>query len=105
MKRMGKVLLAVLVLLLTCSLVIVAGSSTATTTSKGGKKLIKIWVSKDTGQVLDVKLGKDDGTDEKDADLVSPTLPAQYIGTMLFHKSSPGCIVIVAGGYAWQVCW
>ena len=104
MKRMGKVLLAVLVLLLTCSLVIVTGSSTAKTTSKSGKKLIKIWVSKDTGQVLDVKLGKNDGS-EQDATLVSPTLPAQYIGTMLFHKSSPGCIVIVAGGYAWQVCW
>ena len=104
MKRMGKVLLAVLVLMLTCSLVFGAGSSTAQTTSKSGKKLIKIWVNKDTGQVVDVKLGKDDGS-EQDATLVSPTQPAQYIGTILFHKKSPGCTVIVAGGYAWQVCW
>ena len=105
MKRMVKILLVVAVLILTCSLVIGAGSSTTKAADKGGKKLIKIWVSKDTGQVLDVKLGKDDGTDEKDADLVSPTLPAQYIGTILFYKQSPGCTVIVAGGYAWQVCW
>ena len=106
MTRMGKVLLAVLVLLLTCSLVIVAGSSTAKTTSKSGKKLIKMWVDKDTGEVLDVKLGKDTGPDQ-DSTVVSGQPNYQWRGTILFYqKSNPGnCIVFVVGGYPMQVCW
>lgn len=105
MTKMVKVLLAGLVLMLTCSLVIVAGSSTANVKSMSGKKLIKIWVDKDTGQVLDVKLRKDDGSDQ-DSTPVSPIPPAQYIGTIRFTHSSPGCIyVITASGAARKVCW
>ena len=104
MKRMGKFLLAVLMLMLTCSLVIGAGSSTAKAASKKGTKLIKIWVNENTGLIVDVKLAKGSGPD-KDATLVSPTTSGTFIGTILFHKHSPGCTVIVSGGYAWQICW
>jgi hypothetical protein len=98
---MGKVLLAVLVLMLTCSLAIGANTSKI----KGKDiKTIKIEVHKDTGQIVGVKLKKDSGPDQ-DATMVSPTTSGAVVGTMLFHKSSPGCIVIVAGGYAWQICW
>jgi len=95
----------VLVLMLTCSLVIAAGSFATNTTSKGGKKLIKIWVDKDDGQILDVKLGKDDGS-EDDATPIISAPSAQYIGTLLFTHSSPGCIyVILANGQARRICW
>jgi hypothetical protein len=98
---MGKILLAVLVLLLTCSLAIGANPSHI----KGKDiKVIKISVHKDTGQIVGVKLKKDSGPDQP-ATMVSPTTPGKVVGTMLFHKSSPGCIVIVSGGYAWQICW
>jgi Na+-transporting NADH:ubiquinone oxidoreductase subunit NqrC len=104
MKRMGNVLLTVLVLVLTCSLIIAAGSSTAKTTSKSGKKLIKMWVDKANGQILKVKHVKDDGS-EGDAIPVSPPQSAQYIGTILYTHSSPGCVYYVIGGTALKVCW
>ena len=101
MARMGKVLLAVLVLMLACSPAIGANTSNI----KGKDiKVIKIEVHKDTGQIVGVKLKKDSGPDEG-ATMVSPTTPGTVVGTMLFHKSSPGCVVIIAGGYAWEICW
>jgi len=74
--------------------------------TKGGKKLIKIWVDKDTGEIDDVKLGKDDGTDEDSTDL-NVDQPCQYVATILFcKKSNPGnCIRIESGGYFWTFCW
>ena len=78
--------------------------------TKGGKKLIKVWVSKDSGEIEDVKLGKDDGSDEKDSskDPATP-IPSDYElkGTIYFYKqNNPGnCIVIEAGGYFWEICW
>ena len=104
MTRKGKVLLTVLVLMLTCFLVIGAGSSEVKAQGKKGTKLIKIWVNKDTGNIVDVKLAGASGPDQ-DATLVSPTTSGNFIGTILFHKHSPGCTVIVSGGYAWQICW
>jgi hypothetical protein len=101
---MLNILLAVAVIMLTCSLVIGAGSSTAKAASKKGTKLIKIWVNEVSGNVVDVKLAKDSGPDQE-ATLVSPTQPAQYIGTILFYKTNPTCTIIYTGGYAWQVCW
>jgi hypothetical protein len=90
--------------MLTCFLVIGAGSSDVKAQSKKGTKLIKMWVNKDTGNIVDVKLAKDSGPDQN-ATVVSPTTSGTVVGTILFHKSSPGCIVIVSGGYAWQICW
>ena len=74
--------------------------------AKGGKKMIKIWVDKDTGEIDDVKLGKDDGTDEDSTD-VNVDQPCQYVATILFcKKSNPGnCIRIESGGYFWTFCW
>ena len=101
MKRMGTVLLAVLVLMLACSPAIGANTSNI----KGKDiKVVKVYVHKDTGQIVGVKLKKDSGPDQP-ATMVSPTTPGTLVGSMLFHKSSPGCVVIVAGGYAWQICW
>jgi hypothetical protein len=101
MTRTGKVLLAVLVLMLACSPAIAAN----TTNIKGKDiKKIKVDVHKDTGQIVGVKLLKDNGS-EQDATMVSPTTPGSLVGSILFHKSSPGCILIVSGGYAWQICW
>jgi len=87
--------------LLTCSPAISADKSDVK-----GKDImkVKVEVHKDTGQIVGVKLMKDDGSDQ-DATMVSPTTPGTVIGTMLYFKSSPGCVVIVAGGYAWQICW
>lgn len=105
MTRMGKVLLTVLVLVLTGSLVIAAGSFATNATSKGGKKLIKIWVDKANGQILEVKHVKDDGS-EGDSIPVNPPQSAQYIGTILFTHSSPGCVyVVLANGQVKKVCW
>lgn len=101
MTRIGKVLLAVLVLMLTSSPAI--GADTSKIKGKD-VRVIKISVHKDTGQIVGVKLKKDSGPDQP-ATMVSPTTTGTFIGTMLFHKSSPGCTLIVAGGYAWQVCW
>ena len=104
MTRMGKVLLTVLVILLACCLVIVAGSSIA---KANGKKQIKIKVDKNTGQILDVKLGGDSGSDDQDSTpVISPPPSAQYVGTLLFTHSSPGCIyVILANGQVRRICW
>ena len=78
--------------------------------TKGGKKLIKIWVNKENGEIEDVKLGKDDGSDEKNASKNTATqTPSNYElkGTIYFYKqNNPGnCIVIEAGGYFWEICW
>ena len=98
---MGKVLLAVLVLMLTCSPAIGANTSNI----KGKDiKVVKVYVHKDTGQIVGVKLKKDSGPDQ-DATMVSPTTTGTLVGTILFHKSSPGCYLFVTGGYAWQICW
>ena len=103
MKRMGKLLLTVLVILLACSLVIFAGSSIA---KANGKKIIKIKVDKNTGEILDIKVGKDDGSDEDSTPVISPPPSAQYVGTLLFTHSSPGCIyVILANGKVRRICW
>ena len=104
MTRMEKVLLAVVALILTCSLVIGIGSSTAGPKSKSGMKLIKIWVNKDSGKVVEVKLQKDDGS-EQNATMVNQIPPSQYIGTILFYKNNSNCTVIYAGNYARQVCY
>jgi hypothetical protein len=101
---MRQFLLAVAAIMLTCSLVIGIGSSTAGPKSKSGMKLIKIWVDKDSGQVRDVKLKKDDGT-EQDATMINQIPPSQYIGTILFYKNNSNCTVIYAGNYARQVCY
>jgi len=79
------------------------GADTSDIKGKDIKK-IKVEVHKDTGQIVGVKLMKDDGS-EQGATMVSPTTPGTIIGTILFHKSSPGCYVIISGGYAWQICW
>ena len=101
MTRIGKVLLAALVLLLTCSPAIGADTSNI----KGQDvKVVKIYVHKDTGQIVGVKLKKDSGPDQ-DATMVSTTTPGTMIGTILFHKSSPGCYTIISGIAAWQICW
>ncbi len=101
MTRMGKVFLAVLVLMLTCSPAI--GGDTSDIKGKD-IKVVKVYVHKDTGQIVGVKLKKDSGPDQ-DATTVSTTTSGTLIGTILFHKSSPGCYVIVSGGKAWKVCW
>jgi hypothetical protein len=106
MTRMGKVLLTVLVLMLTCFLLIGAGSFEVKAQGKKNTKLIKIWVDKDTGQIVEVKLGKETPPDQ-DATVVPGNPDYQWRGTILFYqKSNPGnCIVIVSGGYPMQVCW
>lgn len=106
MTRIGKVLLTVLVLMLTCFLIIGAGSSEVKAQSKQGTKLIKIWVDKDNGQIVQVKLGQDTGSDQ-DSTVVPGQPDYQWRGTILFYqKSNPGnCIVIDAGGFPMQVCW
>ena len=101
MTRMGKILLVVIVLLLTCSPAI--GANTSTTKDKDIKK-IKVYVHKDTGQIVGVKKMKDDGS-EQDATMVSTTTPGTLVGTILFSKSSPGCYVFVSGGKAYKICW
>ena len=101
MTRMGKVLLAALVLMLACSPAIGANTSNIKGTDI---KVIKIEVHKDTGQIVGVKLKKDSGSDQ-DATMVSTTTPGTLIGTILFSKSSPGCYVFVSGGKAYKICW
>ena len=92
MTRIGKVLFAVLVLMLI--------SSPAIGTSK---KWIKIKVDENTGQIEDVKLQHTGG--DRDSKKVDPPPSGTYVGHMIFHHSSPGCIVVVVGGYGYQVCW
>jgi hypothetical protein len=102
MTRMGKVLLAVLVLMLVCSPAI--GSDTTNIKDKD-IKAIKVYVNKNTGKVVGIEHKKDDGSDVGGTP-VPITTPGTIIGSMLFHKSSPGCIVYVTpAGYAWEVCW
>ena len=101
---MKKVLLAVVALMLTCSLVIGAGSSEARAASKKGTKLIKIWVDKDNGKIVEVRLGKDTGSDQ-DSTVVPGKPNYQYRGTILFYQKNSNCTVIRAGVNAWQVCY
>ena len=101
MTKMGKILLAALVLFLTCSPAIGANTSTIKGTDI---KKIKVSVHKNTGQIVGVRLMKDDGS-EQDATMVSTTTPGTLVGTILFSKSSPGCYVFVSGGKAYKICW
>lgn len=103
MTRMVKVVIAVAVVILACTLVIGTGSSTAETKGHANTKLIKIWVDENNGQVRDVKITR--GNTDYDSNLISPTQPAQYIGTILFYQKNPNCTIIHAGGYAFEVCW
>jgi len=101
---MRKFLLAVVALMLACSLVIGAGSPEVKAQGKKNTKLIKIWVNKDNGKIVEVRLGKDTPPDQ-DANVVPGKPNYQYRGTILFYQQNSNCTVIRAGVNAWQVCY
>jgi hypothetical protein len=101
---MGKVLLTVTVLMLTCFLVIGAGLSEVKAEEK---KLIKIWVEPNTGHIVDIKIaGAGAGGGDKDATRILPPLPDfQFRATIGYYEKNPNCIILVIGGYGYEVCW
>ena len=109
MTRMGKVLLAVLVLVLACSLLIAAGSFATNTTSKGGSKVFKIKWKKLTGEIEEVLHENNNQSDPVPQAELNQIYQSQngfrYVGTILYTHSSPGCAVVIIGGYARKICW
>ena len=103
MTRMGKVLLAVLVLMLTCFLVIGAGSSEVKADSPFRE--IKIKVNLHNGHIKEFCLVPLDPTKEcKKMDRV-PGEPELTLRQTILHYSGSNCIVMVIGGHPYQVCW
>ena len=100
MTRIGKVFLAVLVLLLTCFLVIGAGSSEVKAQSPW--KEIKIKVNTNNGHIKDFCVVLQDQC--KPMERVPGTPPLDWRSTIYFYSGS-NCIVMMIGGYPYQVCW
>ena len=100
MTRMGKVLLAVLVLMLTCFLVIGAGSSEVKAESPW--KEIKIKVNTNNGHIKDFCLVLPDQCKPMERVPGNPNLELRQT---ILHYSGSNCIVMVIGGRAYQVCW
>ena len=104
MTRMGKVFLAVLVLLLTCFLVIGAGSSEVK--AQPPHRVIKIKVNANTGQIIDFSLEAPNtgNPDIRKRRVPAPYPPFEFRGN-IFYYSGSNCIVLVIGGFPYQVCW
>ena len=89
---------------------LVVGCAHADSTTPGpNKKWIKIKIDFESGEVLDVK-AHDPGpskekklTQEELDDLLQGRY--QYIGKLVHTHSSPGCVTLIIGGFAWVVCW
>ena len=101
MTRMGKVLLAVLVLMLTCFLVIGAGSSEVK--ADPPTKVIKITVHANSGKLIDFELVPADPTKKKEP-VPEPYPEFTFSSNLLFYKGS-NCIVMQIGGKPYQICW
>jgi len=76
--------------------------------TKGGSKYIKIKIETETGKV--VKIVDEKGN--KATELTPAELQQIYqnqtplkIGEILYTHSSPGCVIYVFGGYAYQFCY
>jgi hypothetical protein len=72
-----------------------------------GKKLIKIWVDKNTGHIASVKLaGAGSGGKDLDATPIMPPLPNfQFRAAIGFYEKNPNCIILVIGGFGYEICW
>ena len=103
MTRMGKVLLAVLVLMLTCFLVIGAGSSEV---KEQPTRVIKIKVNAINGRLIDMKL-EPLNPSHKPQNMVpvpEPYPEFTFRSNILYYRGS-NCIVMVIGGRPYQICW
>ena len=109
MTRMGKVLLAVLVLVLACSLLIAAGSFATNTTSKGGSKEFKIKVKKLSGEIEEVLHGNNNPSDPVTQAELDQIYQSQngfrYVGMILYAQTNPTCIYVRTGGTARKICY
>ena len=103
MTRMGKVLLAVLVLMLTCFLVIGAGSSEVKADSPFRE--IKIKVNTKNGHIKEFCLVPLDPKGQcQEMDKV-PGQPVLTLRQTILYYSGSNCIVMVIGGRPYQICW
>jgi len=76
--------------------------------TKSKSKHMKITISTETGQL--VKITDENGNPAKkltpaELQQIYDTQNPQHIGTVLYTHSSPGCVTIVFGGWAFQTCW
>ena len=78
----------------------------APTKTKSGSKYFKIKINTETGEVFE----KLDQNNKPAKELTPQELQQVYIkgpihiGEILFTHSSPGCVYIVVGGKAYEVC-
>ena len=101
MTKMGKVLLVAVVLLLTCFLVIGAGSSEVKAQSPW--KEIKIKVNTNNGHIKDFCVVLQDQC--KPMERVPGNHPPFEPRSTVYFYSGSYCIVMMIGGYPYQVCW
>ena len=76
--------------------------------TKKGSKYIKIKIKTETGEL--VKVTDENGnpaTKLTPAELqqIYQTKAPTHIGEILHTHSSPGCIIVVIGGWPFMICW
>jgi hypothetical protein len=76
--------------------------------AKSGSKYMKITISTETGEL--VKVTDENGNQAKKLtpaalqQIIQNQAPLK-IGEILYTHSSPGCVIYVIGGYAYQFCF
>ena len=76
--------------------------------SKSGSKYMKIKINTETGEVVKIRdenNNKATKVDPTEMEQISQSQGFKHVGTILHAHSSPGCIYLIIGGWAWVVCW
>jgi hypothetical protein len=76
--------------------------------TKNGSKYMKIKINTETGEVVKIKdeNGKNaTQVSAEEAEQVQQNPNTKNVATILHTHSSPGCVYLISGGWAYKICW
>ena len=76
--------------------------------AKAGSKYMKIKINTDTGEIVKIKDEHGNNATEvsaQEAAQVQQDLNTTNIATIFHTHSSPGCVYLISGGWAYKICW
>ena len=76
--------------------------------TKSGSKYMKIKIETETGNIVkiaDEKGNKATKVDPTELEQISQSQGFKHVGTILHTHSSPGCVYVHVGGWAFKICF
>ena len=76
--------------------------------TKNGSKYMKIKINTETGEIVKIKdeNGKNaTQVSAEEAEQVQQNPNTKNVATILYTHSSPGCVYVVFGGWAYKICY